>query len=187
MRHFWFFTADDGGRPHFPAGVVPRKAAYVAPAYLLGVTAAHTHLWTGGMGRPDANLTGDGALHYHDVVRYGGAWHVLTHGAPDHDHAVPEQPDWWLVSALIRDEDLAACAADPQMFPVGEVVDGELSTETWDAGTVTTWATRMLNGLALVLPDVVNNNERMVVWIVNVLGLRADSERGYRCPGPPSE
>jgi len=187
MRHFWFFTQDDSGKPHFPSGVVPRKASYVRPIYRLGTTASHAHLWTGGIGRPDARLTGDGELHFHDVVRYSGSWHVLTTGATQHDHDIPETPDWWLISALLRDADVAACSADPAMFNCGEVVDGELSTDTWDGTTQTTWTTRMETGLYLALPAEVTNNERLVVWLLNVLGLRALGDRGYRCPGAGEE
>ena len=184
MRHFWFFTIDDGNRPHFPPGVVPRKASYVRAIYLLGATGGHAHLWTDGIGRPDARMEGeDYALHFHDIIRYGGAWHVITTGAPVHSHDVPEIPSWWLMSALMHDDDVAACAADDDMYNCGEVVDGELSTETWDGETQTTWTNRMENGLYLALPDVVNSDERFVVWLLNVLGLRASSDRGYRCPG----
>jgi hypothetical protein len=182
MRRFWFFTEDTAGQPHFPDGVVPRRAAYVRSIYRLGETAGHAHLWTGGMARPDARMTGDYALHFHDVVRYDGAWHVLTTGATAHEHDIPEQPDWWLICALLRDADVAACAADLQMYNVGEIVDGEMSTETWAAQTQTQWSNRMEAGLYLAMPDVVNSDERLVVWLCNVLGLRAEGERGYRCP-----
>ena len=61
-------------------------------------------------------------------------------------------------------------------------MDGALSTETWDAGTQATWTARMLNGLYLALPSIVNNNDRLIAWLLGVLGLQADRERGYRCP-----
>ena len=186
MRQFWFFTADDGGRPHFPAGVTPRRCSHVGALYLLGATSGHAHLWVGLGGRPDARMTGDYALHFHDVVWYSNAWHVLTTGAPDHDHDVPEQPTWWLVCALLRDADVATCAADAQMFNVGEITDGALSTTTWSAETQATWTSRMESGLYLALPEIVNNDERFVVWLKNLLGLRG-GERGYRCPGPSEE
>ena len=182
MRHFWFFTADDGGRPHFPAGVVPRKAAYVHGFELVGETAGHAHLKLGAILLPDARLEGDYAMHYHHAIQYGGAWHVVTFGAPDHDHEISGQPDWWFMCALIRNADVAACATDPSMYPVAEIVEGELSTEDWDAETVATWAARMENGLYLSMPDGVSNDDRLVEWLKGVSG-KTGSERGYRCPG----
>lgn len=182
--HGWFFTADDGGQPHFPAGVVPHKASYVAPVKRLGTTAGHAHLWAG-VGRPDARLASSvsGYMHFHDVIRYEGAEYVFTKGAANHVHPVPEQPDYWLICALIRTPDVAACAADPQMFPIGEIVDGVLSDEPWDAADLAIWQARMLAALYLDMPAVVNSPKRMVCWIGRILGLEMTDETGYRCPG----
>ena len=151
MRQFWFFTTNDGGVPHFPAGVTPRRCSYVGALYRLGTTAGHAHLWLGGLARPDARLDPEvaGAFHFHDLVWYSNQWNQITTGAANHTHSVPDAPDWWLVCALLRDADVAACAADSDMFNIGEIVDGALSTETWDAGTQATWTARMLNGLYL--------------------------------------
>jgi len=182
MRQFWFFTADGGNRPRFPAGVVPRRASYVKSFALLGATAGHAHLKIGGYARPDARLSGEPLLHYHDLIEYGGEWYQFTTGAADHEHEIPESPSWWLVCALLRDADVAACAADADMFNIGEIVDGELDATTWDAATLEQWQARMLAGLYLAMPDVVNDNARLIAWVKNVAGL-SGSERGYRCPG----
>ena len=181
--HGWFFTADGGNRPHFPDGVVPQKASYVASLTLLGTMAGHAHLKVGGFARPDGRL-GDvaGRYHFHDIVKYGGEWYVFTTGTANHEHEVPDAPSWWLVCALIRDEDVAACAADPQMFPIGQIMDGAISTETWDADELALWRARILAGLYLNMPAVINNDDRLVHYIKDVCGLDG-SEIGYRCPG----
>ena len=189
MRQFWFFTANDGSRPHFPDGVTPRRCSYVGALYRLGTTAGHAHLWVGGQSRPDARLDPEvaGAFHFHDLVYYNSQWNQITTGAANHTHDVPEQPSYWLVCALLLDADVAACAADSDMYAVGEIVDGALSTETWDAGTQAQWETRMSARLYLALPSIVNNNDRLVAWLLGVLGLQSNRERGYRCPGDESE
>ncbi|MBD3299834.1 MAG: hypothetical protein GF347_00600 [Candidatus Moranbacteria bacterium] len=181
MRRFWFFTSDDGGRPHFPVGVVPRKASYVCPFTLLGETAGHAHLKIGSHARPDARLSGDGALHFHDLIQHAGTWYTFTEGAANHEHTVPDSPSWQLMCATLRDEDVAACTADPQMFNVGEIVEGELSTEQWSGTEQTTWTNRMRAGLYLNLPAIINSNLRFVKWLLGIAGLEG-SERGYRCP-----
>jgi len=181
MRTFWFFTTSDGNAPHFPPGVVPRRVSRVAPIRRLEPTAGHAHLWAG-IARPDARLSGEGALHFHDVIFYAGNWHTLTTGATPHSHGIPETPTWWLVCAALRDVDVAACAADPQMFNIGEIVDGDLAPDTWSPATLETWQNRIEAALYLTLPDVVNSPPRFVVWLLNVLGLQTTSERAYRCP-----
>ena len=183
-RQFWFFTADDGNRPHYPDGVVPLKASYVASFRLLGTTAGHAHLWIGGQARPDGRL-GDvaGRYHFHDLIEYGGQWYQFTTGTTAHEHAIPEAPSWWLVSALIRDADLAACAADPLMFSICQIGEGgEIDTTTWDTAEQDQWEARMLAGLYLKMPSTVNNDDRLIAYVKNVAGLTG-SERGYRCPG----
>ena len=184
-RQFWFFTSDAGNTPHFPDGVTPLKASYVGAFRLLGTTASHAHLWIGGYARPDARLSSavSGYLHFHDLVEYGGAWYVFITGTANHQHAVPDSPSWWLVSALIGDADLAACAADPQMFPICQIgEDGNIDIATWEAAELATWQARMLAGLYLAMPAVVNNDDRLIAYVKNVAGL-SGSERGYRCPG----
>lgn len=182
MRQFWFFTADDGGRPHFPDGVVPRRASFVKGLKMLGITAGHKHLLIANVTRPDMTLTGTGRWHFHDLIPYGGAIHHFTWGAAHHTHDVPDTPTWWLVCALLHDADVPACAADPQMFNIGEIVDGEMDNTIWDAGTLVEWRGRMLNGLALEIPAVVNANDRLIEYIKGISGLEG-SERGHRCPG----
>ena len=184
-RQFWFFTSDAGNTPHFPDGVVPLKASYVGAFKLLGTTASHAHLQVGGYARPDGRLSSavSGYLHFHDLIEYGGEWYVYTTGTANHQHAVPDSPSWWLVSALIRNEDVAACAADATMYDICEIgEDGAISTETWEAAEQDQWEARMLAGLYLKMPSTVSNDDRLIAFVKNVAGLTG-SERGYRCPG----
>jgi hypothetical protein len=182
MRQFWFFSEDDGNRPHYPDGVTPRRESRARSVRLLETTAAHAHLWIPGFARPDSRLAGAEALHFHDVIWYNGAWHQITTGAGAHEHGIPAAPSYWLVCALLQDADVSLCAADPRIYSIGEVVDGSLSTGTWDAGTIALWQTRMEAAMYLAMPDTVINPERFVVWVANVLGLHATNERAYRCP-----
>jgi len=146
----------------------------------------HTHTLLGGFGLPSNNAPVGYELHWHELIEHGAFRQMVTHGAPDHDHA--DARLWHLAfvyctdayaALLVASNDTHIAAECPIDEETGEI--GDPDETPWSAGERTTWEGRMSAVLGLGLPAVVDRPNRLVLWLLGALmARRTSNERGYR-------
>jgi hypothetical protein len=138
-----------------------------------------------------------GANHYHWMFwqQGGAAWYqeYVGPGASTHTHTLPIGPTHFLVMVACSDASYSAfVAAEPNALIVAEMPitalggnqfdAGDIVTPDWDAGTRTTWETRVA-AFGLTLPAVVTSPRRFARWLLTAFEhthQNIKDERNYR-------